>query len=135
MMMKHRHKGLLLIAASLALFAAPVVPQHLTGAAGYARAATSESQEERLRYMEETAQDMQQWRQRVQNFAEHVRDAGTREALETRQRILAEWSLVENSWRVLSVSQGIAWEEAQVSFQQASDSFTRTWREQVPEDF
>lgn len=125
-----------LMVAAVAIFTLPLVFQHLSGAAGPARAAaTTESQDERLRYMEEAAQSVQKWRQRVHSLAERAQAAGSTQALETRQRILAEWSLVENSWHVLSVSQGTAWEEAQVSFQQASDSFTRTWREQVSDDF
>jgi len=131
-----KHLTVLMVAA-VALFTGPMVLNHLSGAAGPARAAaaaTSENREERLRNMAEAAQNVERWRQRVQSFAERAEDAGTRQALETRRRILTEWSLVESTWRVLSVSQGTAWEEAQVSFQQASDSFSRTWDEQVSGD-
>lgn len=133
--MKHRFHRLAslglggLLAAAIAISPPLLGPRHPSEHAGAAMAVTSQSLEDRRRYMEETAPWVQQWRQRVKAFA--ARPARTAQALNTRQRILSEWSLVESTWHVLTVSFGTAWEAAQISYQQATDSFERTWREKV----
>ena len=121
-----------LIAATIAISPPLLGAGRPGGQAGAAMAVTPERLEDRRRYMEKTVPWVEQWRQRVKAYV--ARPASTAQALNTRERIMSEWSLVENTWHVLTVSFGTAWEAAQVSFQQAADSFERTWREKFRDD-
>lgn len=135
--MRHRQNASLILGVvGLATISLAILPSSRAfDGGGSARAATQESVQDRDRYMREMTPQVEQWRQRVEAFASRALDAGTPEALAVRERILSEWSLVETTWHFLGVSYGTAWEEAQVSFQQATDSFTRTWHEQVTDEF
>lgn len=127
--------GLTGLAAALAAVPSPRALHVTSGIGGSAMAATLESREDRASYMKAAAARMEEWRQRVENLTLRARRAGTPEALAILERIMQEWSLVESTWHVLTVSEGVPWEEAQVSYEQATDSFTRTWNEQVADDF
>jgi hypothetical protein len=97
-------------------------------------AAASVSTDDRDSYTQKVRDQMEEWRQKLQDFSERAKAKGQKEGDATENNLNTAWIKTESESQKLQAASAEDWDGAKASFEKASQELADAWDRVRPED-
>jgi hypothetical protein len=90
-------------------------------------AATSDSAASRDTYVQKAREDLQEWQQKLHDFSEKAQAKAQKDGDEAEKGLNAAWAKTEAEGHKLQDATGEGWENAKISYENASRELAHAW--------